>query len=88
MPAPTTLPAMDTLKLRMKVGVHEFEAEGPREVVIAQLDTWKHLAGLGADDQRTDAPNPALQQVFTVDATQKLITLRASLTGKRRNGAA
>ena len=93
MRAQPIMPAADALKLRMKVGVHEFEAEGPRDVVIAQLETWRQLAGLGtasgASDGRTAAAgDPALQHVFTVDATQKLLTLRASPNGRRRNGDA
>jgi hypothetical protein len=40
------MPAIDRVKLRMKIGVHEFEAEGPRDLVIAQLDIWMRAAGL------------------------------------------
>lgn len=32
-----------TFKLRMKIGVHEFDAEGPAEEVNARFDTWKGL---------------------------------------------
>lgn len=34
---------MDTIKLRLKVGQHEFEAEGPKEEVQAQFEAWKSL---------------------------------------------
>lgn len=34
---------MDTYKLRVKIGIHEFEAEGPAEVVKAQFEDWKTL---------------------------------------------
>jgi hypothetical protein len=69
MPAETTKPAIEVVKLRMKIGVHEFEAEGPRDLVTAQLETWKQLAGLGAAaaaaDGRTAARgDPALRALF------------------------
>jgi hypothetical protein len=34
---------METHKLRMKIGVHEFEAEGPKEVVTQHFEEWKKL---------------------------------------------
>lgn len=34
---------MDTNKLRIKIGDHEFEAEGPAEIVQAQLAAFKEL---------------------------------------------
>jgi hypothetical protein len=34
---------MDVTKLRMKIGPHEFEAEGPRESVAAHFEAWKQL---------------------------------------------
>ena len=46
MAAATTDRQLDTLRLRMKIDAHEFEAEGPRDVVVAQLDTRKHFTGL------------------------------------------
>lgn len=33
----------DTLKLRLKVGIHEFDAEGPAAEVNARLEIWKDL---------------------------------------------
>jgi hypothetical protein len=33
----------DRSKLRVRIGVHEFEAEGPAEQVAAQYNTWKEL---------------------------------------------
>ncbi len=37
---------METVKLKLKVGPHEFEAEGPSEVVSAYLEAWKaEIAG-------------------------------------------
>jgi len=83
--------AIEVVKLRMKIGVHEFEAEGPRDLVTAQLETWKQLAGLdaaGTADGRTAAADPALRALFTADAEQKLIRLRVSPGGQRRNADA
>lgn len=34
---------MDTSKIRIKIGDHEFEAEGPSEIVKAQFETFKQL---------------------------------------------
>src|SRR5437867_11374172 len=34
---------METFKLRVKIGQHEFEAEGPEETVKAQFLEWKEL---------------------------------------------
>src|SRR5579862_4801600 len=42
------MPAGERVKLRLKVGVHELEAEGPRDTVMAQLEIWARLAGLAA----------------------------------------
>ena len=41
----------DVVKLRVKVGVHELEAEGARDWVETQLEAWKRLAGLGAANE-------------------------------------
>lgn len=40
-------PRIDPMKLRLKIGGHEFEAEGPSDLVGAHLETWKSLAGFG-----------------------------------------
>lgn len=84
---------IEVVKLRMKIGVHEFEAEGPPDLVTAQLETWKHLAGLDAAaataDGRTAAGgDPALRALFAADAEQKLIRLRVRPSGQRRNADA
>jgi len=36
------------IKLRMKIGAHEFEAEGPSAVLIGQVECWMRAAGLAA----------------------------------------
>ena len=71
----------------MKIGVHEFETEGPRELVIAQIDTWMRAAGLAAtraaagDTPATPAAadasgetDPALRTLFHVDTDRQPIT--------------
>jgi hypothetical protein len=39
---------MGTYKLRVKIGLHEFEAEGPVSDVKAQFKAWKELIGSGS----------------------------------------
>jgi hypothetical protein len=34
---------MDTMKIKIKIGEHEFEAEGPSEIVQSQFDAFKEL---------------------------------------------
>lgn len=46
---------MDTYKLKIKVGEHEFEAEGPPESVERQFQTWKELIAT-APRQKYDSP--------------------------------
>ncbi len=76
------MPAVERVKLRMKIGVHEFEAEGPHELVSAQVERWLRAAGLGttpvdgrpaaADDRalRVSAGEPA---GAAADATLKTL---------------
>jgi hypothetical protein len=97
------MPAVDRVKLRLKIGVHEFEAEGPRDLVVEQLDTWMQAAGLAAPSagdraggaaecaERAPAADnrpPALRDVFRVDPERRLVTLRVRLNGRRRNADA
>jgi hypothetical protein len=50
---------METAKIRMKVGDHEFEAEGSPESVAAQLETFKSLLGLvGTKKEKPEEPKP------------------------------
>ena len=78
---------VERCKLRMKIGVHEFEADGPRDVVLAHLDTWMRAAGLRpAGTGATDAPAPG--RLFGVDAARQLVTLRVRIDGRRRNADA
>src|SRR6266404_1284628 len=96
MAAQTTAQPPATPKLRMKIDAHEFEAEGPSEVVGAQLRTWERLTGLStrtpavnlAGPQAAPDPVAAWSQLFAVDADQKLVTLRTNLRGRQRNANA
>ncbi|MBA3355288.1 MAG: hypothetical protein H0U18_04985 [Pyrinomonadaceae bacterium] len=48
---------MESQKLRIKIGEHEFEAEGPAEQVAAQFEAWKELvASLPKDTNGSHAP--------------------------------
>lgn len=51
---------MDGYKLRVKIGDHEFEAEGPADVVKEQFELWKSLVTSAPPPQtpRIDTPPP------------------------------
>jgi len=49
---------MDTSKLRVKVGVHEFEAEGPAEHITAQYQIWKEMIATAPQSTPAAAPKP------------------------------
>ncbi len=80
----------------MKIGAHEFEAEGTREAVVVQLETWQRLMSWAMQSNPASTapatgvaagPDPAFGQLFGVDAGGK-VTLRASLQGRQRNANA
>jgi hypothetical protein len=48
---------METYRIKMKIGVHEFEAEGPQDLVTAQFDAFKELISSGP--KGVTAPNAA-----------------------------
>jgi hypothetical protein len=52
---------MDPYRLKLKVGEHEFEAEGPVEAVQSQFETWKELIA-SAHRQKDDTPARNAQQ--------------------------
>ena len=49
---------MDTCKLKIKIGPHEFEAEGPTEIVQEQFQSFKELAAVAPPPGPTGAPIP------------------------------
>jgi hypothetical protein len=83
---------VEHIKLRMKIGAHEFEAEGPHDVVMTQLEIWSRLAGLPPASSTTDrSMQPAdsdLAALFTVDPDRQAIALNTRLAGRTRNADA
>ncbi|MBI3782931.1 MAG: hypothetical protein HY270_05975 [Deltaproteobacteria bacterium] len=80
--------APEMVKLRMKIGAHEFDAEGPHDLVLPQREIWKQLAGLPGDNKAASAADTSLVALFAVDQAQQSISLRVALTGQRRNADA
>jgi hypothetical protein len=80
------------IKLRMKIGAHELEAEGPRDLVMAQLEIWSRLAGLppapSTADRSAQPADPDLASLFRVGPGRQTIALRARLGGRTRNADA
>jgi hypothetical protein len=84
MPAGSATAPVDVVKLRMKIGVHELEAEGPRDLVMAQLEIWRQLAGLGANQAHPIAgDDAALRRLFAIDAPH---IAAAAFAGLARQG--
>jgi len=50
---------MDNQKLRLKVGPHEFDAEGPPETVSAQFEAWKQLITAFPAGRELTPPKPS-----------------------------
>jgi hypothetical protein len=70
---------METTRLKMKVGVHEFDAEGPADKVQAQLDQWMTLIATmpaaKAETQPTAAASNARPTItLPVDAIEEVKT--------------
>lgn len=74
---------MELNKLRIKIGDHEFEAEGPAEVVQAQFAAFKELiatapvarAVSGTVEDRPNNGPPALDKIMKVDG--RVVSLTA-----------
>jgi hypothetical protein len=83
---------VEHIKLRMKIGAHEIEAEGPRDVVMTQLEIWSRLAGLpsasSSADRSAQSAEADLAALFTVDRDRQAIALNARLGGRTRNADA
>lgn len=62
---------MDTAKLRVKIGLHEFEAEGPSEQVSQQFEDWKTLI---SDLAATQAPLKPIHNNITVTPASLALT--------------
>jgi hypothetical protein len=54
--------SMDTQRLKIKIGTHEFEAEGPIDVVQSQFAAFKELiVGIPFEKQPTTQDQPPIQ---------------------------
>ena len=53
---------MDTTRIKVKIGPHEFEAEGPAEIVQSQFDAFKALID-SVKVEVSPAPKPAMPAV-------------------------
>lgn len=51
---------MDNIKIRIRLGDREIEAEGPREVVEQQIEKWKGVLGTPLPPEPTPAEEPPL----------------------------
>jgi hypothetical protein len=86
--------------LRVKVGSHEFEAEGSEESVKAQFEAWKELVAASPassdpadpeqqqDQEQTSGDQRELGRVFSIDSRRKLVSLRILPRGERRDADA
>lgn len=76
---------MESFRLKLKVGQHEFEAEGDQETVAAQLAIWKELIA-GPSGQTPIAPTlpsatangPAMVAPITTESTPAAATSSAN----------
>jgi hypothetical protein len=48
---------METMKIRLKVGDHEFEAEGPPDLVQAQFEAFRELISRSPEKQADKQPD-------------------------------
>jgi len=68
---------MENTRLKVKIGVHEFDAEGPAEQIASQFQTWKDLiAGLPAAAPTPAVADPLGRRTITlpVDAVEEVKT--------------
>jgi hypothetical protein len=79
---------MDNAKLKVKVGEHEFEAEGPSDIVQAQFETFKKLIDGGPKQEtarKQEAPaatKPSQESELMLDRICKVAGRVVSLTVK------
>jgi hypothetical protein len=83
---------MDTYKLHLKIGPHEFSAEGPSEIVKQDFENWKSLiqqdvatqpalaSPSGQNGKPSDNLNPPTkiqtEKVYVLDEKRDMISLR------------
>jgi hypothetical protein len=79
---------METQKLKLKIGEHEFEAEGPIDVVQSQFAAWKELISatpskpnintkLKKPLELPEPPPLSLEKIMKVDGRIVSLTARA-----------
>src|SRR5690349_20194471 len=78
---------METSKIKIKIGEHEFEAEGPAEVVQTQFEAFKELIASQARqilpplpehkqrDLESEQPKTFLEKIFKVEG--RVVSLTA-----------
>ena len=59
---------MDVYKLKLKIGEHEFEAEGPVEVVKSQFEAFKDLVSSLPRNNANDIPRSEAQAQLGVSS--------------------
>jgi hypothetical protein len=93
---------VDQQRLRVKIGVHEFEAEGPPDVVAEQFQAWRELiaeqpstrpdqqldAGGDPDRHRDTSTVGELPSIFSYDRKRELLSLSVHPRGNRRHADA
>jgi hypothetical protein len=95
---------METHKLKIKIGPHEFEAEGSEESVTAQFQAWKELVAAiptKAPDKATPSRLSAVvEEIQTKDGyktatwdiyecpEEGMVTLKVQPTGEQRHADA
>jgi hypothetical protein len=65
---------MEPYRLKLKVGNHEFDAEGPVEAVQSQFEAWKELIAI-APRQKDDTPASGGQQEKIADGDSPTLPL-------------
>jgi hypothetical protein len=61
---------MDAYRLKVKVGNHEFDAEGPSEAVTRQFEAWKEMIA-STPIQKNDTPASSTAQEETVKKAEE-----------------
>jgi len=67
---------MEASRLKVKVGQHEFEAEGPAEQVAAQYESWKELVSNLAKVGAVTEAETREETIFSCDKKGGLISLK------------
>lgn len=84
---------MSTYRLRVKIGSHEFEAEGDEDTVLQQFEEFKKLIERSSvapvekpsePEAGASAAETGLHRLFDYDEKDNLISLRVSPRGEDR----